>query len=126
MNIEEVRAFALGISPEVTEELFAEEWISWRIGGKWFMLMQLDAPEPRVAVKLPPETGLELRDQYSGVRPAYHMNKTHWNDLYLNELSDDFVKEQITASYKLVRSKLPKKNFGMTKKQKAYETKNTN
>lgn len=118
MNIEEVRAFALGICPEVTEELFADEWISWRIGGKWFLLMQLDAPEPRVAVKLPPETGLELRDQYSGVRPAYHMNKTHWNDLYLNELSDDFVKEQITASYKLVRSKLPMKNFGKSKKNR--------
>ena len=116
MDIEEVREFALSLHEQVTEELFAEQWVSWRIGGKWFLLMQLDAPEPRVAVKLPPETGLELRDRYSGVRPAYHMNKTHWNDLYLNELSDDFVKEQITASYKLVRTKLPKKEFGKTKK----------
>ena len=50
MNIEQVREFALGINPQVTEELFAENWISWRIFGKWFLLMQLDAPEPRVAV----------------------------------------------------------------------------
>ena len=91
MNIEEVRDFALSLSPEVTEELFAEQWISWRIGGKWFLLMQLDAPEPRVAVKLPPEIGAELRVQYDGVQPAYHMNKTHWNDLYLNQLDDVFV-----------------------------------
>ena len=105
MNIEQVREFALSLHPEVTEELFAEQWISWRIGGKWFLLMQLDAPEPRVAVKLPPEEGLELRVQYDGIRPAYHMNKTHWNDLYLNHLDDTLVRELITRSFRIVASK---------------------
>lgn len=109
MNVEEVRAYALSLSRQVTEDLFADEWISWRIGGKWFLLMQLDAPEPRVAVKLPPEVGLALREQYNGVQPAYHMNKRHWNDLYLNRLPDGFVKEQIKASYNLVVGKLPKR-----------------
>ena len=109
MNVEEVRTYALSLSPDVTEDLFADEWISWRIGGKWFLLMQLDAPEPRVAVKLPPEVGLNLREQYSGVQPAYHMNTRHWNDLYLNQLPDGFVKEQIKASYNLVVSNLPKR-----------------
>ena len=108
MNIEQVREFALGINPQVTEELFAENWISWRIFGKWFLLMQLDAPEPRVAVKLPPEMSAELRAQYDGIHPAYHMNKTHWNDLYLNELDDTLVQELITSSYHLIASKLPK------------------
>ena len=109
MNVEEVRAYALSLSPDVTEDLFADEWISFRIGGKWFLLMQLDAPEPRVAVKLPPETGIALREQYNGVQPAYHMNKRHWNDLYLNQLPDGFVKEQIKASYNLVVGNLPKR-----------------
>ncbi len=110
MDIEAVREFALSLHPEVTEELFAEEWISWRIAGKWFLLMQLEAPEPRVAVKLPPETAIELREHYDGVRPAYHMNKKHWSDLYLNELDESFIKEQIRASYQLVVSRLPKKS----------------
>ena len=109
MNIEEVREFALGLNEQVTEELFAEQWISWRIAGKWFLLMQLDAPEPRVAVKLKPEDATDLREQYDGVKPAYHMNKVHWSDLYLNRLDANFVKQQITASYQLVVSKLPKK-----------------
>ena len=108
MNIEQVREFALGINPQVTEELFAENWISWRIFGKWFLLMQLDAPEPRVAVKLPPDESAELRARYNGIRPAYHMNKTYWNDLYLNELPDTLVQELITSSYQLIASKLPK------------------
>lgn len=109
MNIEEVRTFALSLSADVTEELFVEEWISWRIGGKWFLLMQLDAPEPRVAVKLLPEVAIDLRERYDGVRPAYHMNKRHWSDLYLDQLDDQFVKQQITASFQLVYSKLPQK-----------------
>ena len=108
MNIESVRDFALNLNAEVTEELFAEQWISWRIAGKWFLLMQLDAPEPRVAVKLNPEMGASMREQYGGVQPAYHMNKIHWNDLYLNQLDDDIVMELIKASYELVVSKLPK------------------
>lgn len=109
MNIEDVREFALSLNAQVKEELFAEDWICWRIAGKWFMLMQLDAPEPRVAVKLPPDVGASLRELHDGIRPAYHMNKTHWNDLYLNLLDDAIVKEQIEASYRLVVSKLPKK-----------------
>ena len=110
MNVEEVRNYALSLDENVTEELFAEQWVSWRIAGKWFLLMQLDTPEPRVAVKLPPATGVALREQYEGVRPAYHMNKTHWSDLYLNQLDNDFIKEQIKASYSLVASKLSKKH----------------
>ena len=98
MDIEQVRVFALGLHPDVTEQLFAEQWVSWRIAGKWFLLMQLDAPKPRVAVKLPPERGIELRERFSGVLPAYHMNKTHWNDLHL-----------ITESFNLVVTHLPKK-----------------
>lgn len=108
MNIEQVREFALSLNEQVTEDLFVEQWVSWRIGGKWFMLMQLDAPEPRVAVKLPPERGADLRTRYVGVRPAYHMNKVHWNDLYLNDLSANLVKDLITESFNLVLSKLPK------------------
>ncbi|MBQ6167226.1 MAG: MmcQ/YjbR family DNA-binding protein [Muribaculaceae bacterium] len=109
MDIESVREFALGLHGQVTEDLFAEQWVSWRIADKWFMLMQLDAPEPRVAVKLPPDVAIDLRERYGGVRPAYHMNKRHWSDLYLNELDDAFVKEQITASFRLVASRLPRR-----------------
>lgn len=79
------------------------------IGGKWFLLTELDVPEPWVCVKLRPEVGEQLREQHEGVRPAYHMNKRHWNDLTLSLLDDDFVKDQIKASYDLVVSKLPKK-----------------
>lgn len=109
MNIEEVREYALSMNEQVTERLFADQWLSWRIGGKWFLLTELDVPDPWVCVKLEPEVGERLREQYECVRPAYHMNKKHWSDLSLELLDDDFVKQQIKASYDLVVSKLLKK-----------------
>lgn len=104
MNIEEVRNFALEIDG-VTEDMFAEDWLSFRIDGKWFLLIQLNAPEPRVAVKLPPDMGEVLREEYDAVQPAYHMNKKHWNDLYIERLDAHFIKQQILTSYHLVMNK---------------------
>ncbi|HEY9550689.1 MAG TPA: MmcQ/YjbR family DNA-binding protein [Prevotella sp.] len=109
MNIESAREWALNLHPLVTEELFAENWIAFRICGKWFMLVQLDTPEPRVAVKMKPDEAELLREQHEGITPAYHMNKRHWSDLYLNRLNEALVKECIRTSYNLVVSRLPKK-----------------
>lgn len=109
MNIEEVREYALSLNEQVTEELFVKSWVSWRIAGKWFLLTNLDAPEPQVAVKMLPDVAIELRDRYDGVGPAIHMNKKNWSELYLDLLDDEFVKEQIKASFNLIASKLPKK-----------------
>lgn len=108
MNIEEVREFALTL-PHVEEALFAENWINFRIGGKWFMLIQLDAPEPRIAVKCDPDLALDLRSRYDGVEPAYHMNKRMWNDIYLQrDLDDEEIKKWVLHSYHEVMKKLPK------------------
>lgn len=110
MNIEEARLCALAQHNAVTEDEFSPGWISYRIGGKWFMLIQLDAPEPRVAVKLPPERGAELRERHPlAIRPAYHMNKTHWSDLYLNEIGTQQAQALIGESFALVAHSLSKK-----------------
>ena len=109
MNLEDVREFALSLNLAVDEMLFGGDWVNWQVGGKWFLVVWLNAPEPRIAVKLPPDTGEELRMFHQGVRPPYHLNKKHWNDLYLNLLPDEFVKEQIRTSFRLVAASLPKK-----------------
>ena len=108
MNIEEVREYCLTL-PYVTEDEFCPEVITFRIEGKWFMLLWLNAPEPRVAVKCDPTIAIELRESYRGIEPAYHMNKRMWNDLYMNrDLEDDDVKKWIKHSYDEVVKKLPK------------------
>lgn len=107
MNIEQARLFALSL-PETTEDLFDEQIVSFRICGKWFMLMHLWSVEARVAVKLNPDRGIEMRDQYDAVRPAWHMNKRHWNDLFLESLPIDVAQSLIRESFCEVVSKLPR------------------
>ena len=90
----------------------------FRIEGKIFLHIWLNAPQPTCAVKLPPEQGQTLRDHYDGIRPAYHLNKVHWNDIFLDEVDDDMVKVLINQSYRLVLSKLPKRlreQYGLKK-----------
>ena len=50
-----------------------------------------------------------MREHYDGVRSAYHLNKTHWNDIYLDRIDDELTKQWIRQSYELVLSKLPRK-----------------
>ena len=109
MNIEQVRAYALTL-PGTTEDMpYGPDWVVFRIEGKIYLHIALESSEPRCAVKLDPAVGAELREREDGVRPAYHMNKVHWNDLYLNRLSDGMVTELIRHSYRLVLSKLPRR-----------------
>ena len=108
MNIEEVREYCLTL-PYVTEDEFCPEVITFRIEGKWFLMMWLEAPEPRVAVKCDPVLAIELRERYHGVEPAYHMNKKMWNDLYLErDLDEEEIRKWIRHSYEDVAKKLPK------------------
>jgi len=109
MNIEDVREYALTL-PGATEDMpYGPDWLIFRIEGKIFLHIWLEAPEPTCAVKLEPDFGEELREHYGGVQPAYHLNKTHWNDLYLDLIDEPLVRQWIEHSYLLVRSKLPKR-----------------
>ena len=108
MNIEEVREYLLSL-PGVKETLFAEDWVNFSIGGKWFAVYWFNAPEQRIAVKIDPDEAIDLRDQFNGITPAYHLNKRHWSDLYLDsDLPDEEISRLRRGSYNLVLRKLPK------------------
>jgi len=72
-------------------------------------MMGLDDPR-WVNVKCQPDYAIELREQHSEITGAFHMNKTHWNqiDLYGN-LSDELIEHLLRHSYDEVVKKLPKK-----------------
>lgn len=109
MNIEDTRIYALSL-PGVTEDMpYGPDWVVFRIEGKIFMHIWLEAPQPAVAVKLPPEDGVILRDKYEYIKPAYHLNKTHWNDIYIQHFADDDIVRWIKQSYLLVVNHLPRR-----------------
>ena len=109
MNIENVRDYALTLRGATEDMPYGPDWLVFRIGGKIFLHIWLESPEPTCAVKLAPEQGQQLRERYEGVRPAYHLNKTHWNDVCLDMMGDEQVMQWIRQSYELVLSRLPKR-----------------
>ena len=116
MNIEQVREYTLSL-PNVTEEdqAFGEDILNFRLEGKIFVCLWLSGGKhdmkdgvSRIALKLPPDRNMELREQFSAVTPAYHWNKTHWSDVYYEQLDDALVEGWIRESYQLIASKLPR------------------
>jgi predicted DNA-binding protein (MmcQ/YjbR family) len=103
MNIEDVRAYCLK-KPEVTEGFpFGEDTLVFKVKGKIFVLANLDG-DLSLNLKCDPALALELRERFSSVIPGYHMNKKHWNTVYLNgTIPDKEVLSWIDHSYKLVK-----------------------
>ena len=107
MNIEDLQLYC-SAKAGVTEEFpFDEVTLVFKVMGKAFALTGLDAEEPSVNLKCDPERAIELRDEYPDIIPGYHMNKKHWNTVYLErELRDALIYELIDHSYDLVVAKL--------------------
>ncbi len=50
-----------------------------------------------------------LRSVYDGVMPGYHMNKTHWNTVYINaDVDSENLYQMIQNSYDLIKPKRQK------------------
>ena len=115
MNIEQVREYTLSLPGVTEDQAFGEDILNFRLEGKIFVCLWLGGGRfdtrdgvSRIALKLSPDRNMELREQFSAVTPAYHWNKTHWSDVYYEELDNVLVEEWIKESYRLMASKLPK------------------
>ncbi len=109
MNAEKLRFYCLN-KPAVTESFpFDEETLVFKVAGKMFALVNLKG-DLRINLKCHPEKAIALREHYPEVQPGYHMNKRHWNTVFLDgSMDDDLVCSWIDDSYALVVSGLPKR-----------------
>ena len=110
MNIEELREYCLSIK-EATEYMpFEEEYLIFRVLGKWFAVIDLCDPELKISVKCDPVKAVELREKYNCVEAAWHFNKKYWNSIIINsDMNDETVKYWIRHSVEEVVKKLSKK-----------------
>lgn len=98
--------------PAVEETLpFGPDTLVFKVAGKMFALTGLDEEDLRVNLKCDPERSVQLRERHEEIIPGWHMNKKHWNTVYIGngDLSDEFVKELIDHSYDIVVKSLTKK-----------------
>ena len=88
---------------------FGPDVLVYKVGGKMFALTNPDEFPPRVNLKCDPERAIELRDEFKGVIPGYHMNKKHWNTVTLDgSIPAELIAGWIDHSYDRVVASLPK------------------
>jgi predicted DNA-binding protein (MmcQ/YjbR family) len=103
MDIVTLRDYCIS-KKEATESFpFGEDTLVFKVQGKIFALVNLDG-DLSINLKCDPGFALELRERYHSVTPGYHMNKKHWNTVYIDgTIPDKEVCSWINHSYDLIK-----------------------
>ncbi len=109
MYIDEFRDYCLA-KPGVTEDTpFGPDTLVLKVMNKVFAITGIVEFE-FINLKCDPERAADLREQYEGIRPGWHMNKTHWNSVFVDgSVPESLIRELIDHSYELIASSLSKK-----------------
>ena len=114
MNVEEFREYCLAL-PGVTEKMpfphvkdpYSRDVLCFYVGSKWFCYVNIEVFD-RCCVKSSADNAAELQARYAGIRPAWHMNKRLWSDVYFDsDVPDEIIRELVAQSYRIVRDSLP-------------------
>lgn len=114
MNIEQIRDYCLKKMGTTEDFPFNPDTLVFKVLGKMYALIALDKweiGEKAINLKCDPDYALELRAEYNNIDSGYHMSKTHWNTVKLNdgEISASFLIHLIDHSYEMVVKGMPKK-----------------
>ncbi|MGN1341103.1 MAG: MmcQ/YjbR family DNA-binding protein [Oscillospiraceae bacterium] len=98
--------FCRSIPGASTDQPFDEDFETWvarhTLTRKWFALLMKHEGRDIVNLKCDPQEADLLRKLFTGVIPAYHMNKTHWNTIILDsDLPDEEIKRMTLNSFAL-------------------------
>lgn len=111
MDLGAFRNYCLAMKGVTEEFPFGEETLVFKVMGKMFALTDVTL-FTGVNLKVDPEAGVELRERFAEVSPAYHMNKKHWITAQTGgSIPDKLLREWTLNSYNLVVQ-------GLTKTQK--------
>lgn len=79
-----------------------------KVGEMMFAMVSPLRERPAITLKTSPELAEELRNKHPEIVPAEHMNKAHWNTIFLDgDLPDSHFYHLIDSSYQLVVTALP-------------------
>jgi len=88
---------------------FDDETLVFKVGSKMFALTNINDPKLSISLKCEPSLSIDLRKEFSSVKPGYHLNKTHWNTVDVDgSITDDKIFWLIDLSYDLVFKGLKK------------------
>jgi predicted DNA-binding protein (MmcQ/YjbR family) len=82
---------------------FGPEAAVYKVGNKMFALWAWQEKVPWLNLKCDPEDADTLRSMFDAIQPGYHMNKKHWNSVYLDgTVPEGILHQMIDDSYNLV------------------------
>lgn len=111
MNKESVEKYLSSFKGSESSYPFGPEALVYKVMGKMFALVSQGEETPRVTLKCVPEDGSLLVGQFESIVPGYYMNKKHWITISLTgELPEEMLTDLADESYRLVVSKLTKKD----------------
>ncbi|WP_203295393.1 MmcQ/YjbR family DNA-binding protein [Luteirhabdus pelagi] len=110
MNVEQFRDYCIA-KKGVTESFpFDNDTLVFKVMNKMFALLALEKNPPFANLKCDPERSVGLREEYDGlIYGGYHMNKTLWNFVSIEQVPHSLVTDLIDHSYELIVASLPKK-----------------
>ena len=92
---------------------FDENTLVFKVGGKMFLLLDINSNPVEFNAKCDPLKAIELRERFGCVLPGFHMNKVHWNTIVCNSIAPKkLIFTWIDDSYNLIVDGLPKKARG--------------
>lgn len=96
--------------PEAIEDYpFGPDAAVYKIADKMFALTFYREGLLNLNLKCNPREAIELRDVFDAVKPAYHMNKQHWNTVIVDgSIPRGEIERMIDNSYALVVKGLKK------------------
>ena len=103
MNVEDISEYCLSKKGASEDFPFDEETLVFKVMGKMFALIPLERIPLQINLKCEPELAVELRERYEAVQPGFHMNKNHWNTIWVDgTLRNELIYKWINDSYNLV------------------------
>ena len=113
MNKHEYLDFCRGIAGVVVDQPFDEDFNTYIARHadtrKWFAAVLEHRGVEMVNLKCDPIESEFLQSVYDGVRPGYHMNKTHWiSVLFQSDVPDELFRQLTMASFRLTDKKRKK------------------
>lgn len=109
MRLDHLRDLCLAL-PETTEGLpFGPDPLVFKVAGKMFALLSLDAIPNRVGLKCDPEWALTLREEHDGIGTSPYLHKRLWNSVTLDgSVPSPLVRDLVEHSYRQVVAGLKK------------------
>lgn len=110
MNIEELYNCCLSVRGAEATTPFDDVTIVMKVMGRMFALIPTDVERFSITLKCDPDKAVTLREKYSCVEGAYHMNKKYWNRIWIDgDMPESEIRIWIDHSVKEVIRRLPRK-----------------